>query len=227
MTADADTRTTGLDRGSHSPIREVAAQVGRLWWVPLVAGLVSVGFGIAVMTIDWTVKALVVTAGILLVIRGLALCFNPSYAADGAAEQVAAGVVGVIAGIVLIAWPGPTLLVLAIIFGAFLALSGGFHVVSCVARRRHMPQWGFGVAVGVVELLLGIWVMRRPDVTVNLVITIIGLWTVITGVVLCVQAFEIRHATHELADDARAIDLRDDERPSTTASHVPLTKPAR
>jgi uncharacterized membrane protein HdeD (DUF308 family) len=44
----------------------------------------------------------------------------------------------------------------------------------------------------VIELLLGVWAMRRPEVTLSLLITIIGLWAVLTGVIYCVLAFEIR-----------------------------------
>jgi uncharacterized membrane protein HdeD (DUF308 family) len=209
MTTTSDQQTTVIHT-EESPLRQVGDQVGAMWWVPLVAGLLSIGFGIAILEIDWTVKALVVIAGITLVVRGVTLAFNPSYAADGAGEQVFAGIVTAIAGIVLIAWPEPTLLVLAFIFGGLLAVSGGFHVVSCVARRRHMTHWLFGVAIGVVELLLGIWVMRRPDVTLSLVVTVLGLWTIITGVIYCILAFEIRSVAHEVSTAAPStIDVRD------------------
>ncbi|MGB8650785.1 MAG: DUF308 domain-containing protein [Mycobacteriales bacterium] len=215
--------TEHLKEDNQSPIRDVAAQVGHLWWVPLTAGVLSIGLGLAVLASDWTVKALVVATGIALVVRGLALAFNPSYASDAAGEQVVAGVIGVVAGVVLIAWPGPTLLVLAVFLGIWLALSGGFHVVTCIARRRHMAQWGLGVAIGTVELLLGLWVMRRPEVTLSLVITVLGLWAVITGVVYCVQAFEIRAALKDAAAAARrrpsTVDVRD-------RSGVPTSSPS-
>ena len=177
-----------------SPIREVGLQIGHLWWIPLVAGLISIGFGLAILATDWTVKALVVFTGIIIVIRSIAEAFNPSYASDSAWEQVVAGVVGVIAGVVLIAWPGPTLIVLAVTVGAILTVSGVFHVVSCLARRRTMDLWGLGAVMGGIELLLGIWVMRRPEATLTIVITVVGLWTIITGVIQCVQAFELRAA---------------------------------
>jgi len=57
--------------------------------------------------------------------------------------------------------------------------------------------------LGVVELLLGVWAMRRPEATLALLITIIGLWAVITGVIYCVLAFEIRSAGRELAKTAQ------------------------
>ncbi len=181
-----------------SPIRQLGAQVGHLWWIPLLAGLLSIGLGLAVLATDWTVHALVVVTGALLVVRGIALAFHPSYARDGAGEQVAAGAVGIVVGVILVAWPGPTLLVLAVVFGIWLALSGAFHVMTCVARRRHMEQWWLGGLIGVVELLLGVWVVRRPEVTVSLVITVIGLWMVVTGVIYCVQAFELRTALRDV-----------------------------
>jgi uncharacterized membrane protein HdeD (DUF308 family) len=202
MTQNLQLPTAPVPLEPASPIRQVGVQVGHLWWVPLVAGLLSVGLGLAVLATDWTIHALVVMTGILLVIRGIALAFHPSYAGDGAGEQVAAGALGIIVGVVLIAWPGPTLLVLAVVFGIWLALSGAFQVVTCVARRRHMPQWWLGALTGTVELLLGVWVMRRPEVTVSLVITVIGLWMVITGVIYCVQAFELRNTLH---DEAQAL----------------------
>lgn len=206
---DTELQTTVV-HPEESPIRQVGEQVGEMWWVALVAGVLSIGFGLAILATDWTVKALVVVAGIVLVVRGVTLAFNPSYAKDGAAEQVVAGVVTIIAGVVLIAWPEPTLLVLAVIFGGLLALSGAFHVVSCIARRHHMTHWGIGVSIGVVELLLGIWVMRRPEVTLTLVITVLGLWTIITGVIYCVLAFEVRGAARAVTSGTPdTVDLRD------------------
>src|ERR1019366_8221151 len=114
-----------------------------------------------------------------------------------------------IAGVVLVAWPGPSLLVLAFFVGAWLGVSGSFHIVTSVSRRRELPHWGF---LGVIELLPGIWAMRRPEATLALLITIIGLWAVVTGVIYCALAFEIRStaralakATHVTARDAAQI----------------------
>ena len=146
--------------------------------------------------------ALAVATGLVFVIRGIGLAFSPAYAGRTSGEQIAAGIAGVIAGVVLAAWPGPSLLVLAFFAGAWLTVSGGFHIVTSVSRRRALPHWGFTFSVGVIELLLGIWAMRRPGATLALLITIIGLWAVLTGVIYCALAFEIRGATQALAKAA-------------------------
>jgi uncharacterized membrane protein HdeD (DUF308 family) len=188
--------------GSHSPLREVGEQIRHLWWIPLLTGLVSIGLGLAILATDWTVHALAVITGLVFIIRGIALAFSPAYAGRTSGEQIAAGTAGVIAGVVLVAWPGPSLLVLAFFTGAWLAVSGGFHIVTSVSRRHELPHWGFTFAAGGIELLLGIWAMRRPEATLALLITIIGLWAVLTGVIYCALAFEIRNATHALAKAA-------------------------
>lgn len=42
------------------------------------------------------------------------------------------GVVAVAAGIIALVWPGPTLLVLAVVFGVQLVVSGIFRLVAAV-----------------------------------------------------------------------------------------------
>jgi len=180
--------------GSRQPplLDQMARQVSRWWWVPLVAGLLSIVLGLAILASPWTVKALVVVTGLLFVIHGVSLVLSPAYAGSSRGEQALAGAIAVIAGIVLLAWPGPSLLLLAVFAGAWLAVSGGFNVVTSIARRHTLPYWGLTTAVGVIELLLGLWAMRRPEVTLNIVVVAIGLWAVITGVLYCVLAFEVR-----------------------------------
>jgi len=181
--------------GSRQPplLDQMARQVSRWWWVPLAAGLLSIVLGLAILASPWTIKALVVVTGLLFVIHGVALVVSPAYAGDSRGEQVLAGILGIIAGIVLLAWPGPSLLLLAVFAGAWLAVSGGFNIVMSVARRHTLPYWGLTTAVGVIELVLGLWAMRRPEVTLSIVVVALGLWAVVTGVLYCVLAFEVRH----------------------------------
>ncbi len=201
-------QSTSVGEGSHSPLRELAEQIRLLWWVPLLAGLVSIGLGLAILATDWTVHALVVITGLVFIIRGIALAFSPAYAAKTSGEHVVAGIAGVIAGIVLAAWPEPSLLVLAFFVGAWLAVSGSFHIITSFRRRRELPHWAFTLSVGAIELLLGIWAMRRPEATLALLITVIGLWAVLTGVIYCVLAFEIRAAARSLAEAYRRHEAR-------------------
>jgi uncharacterized membrane protein HdeD (DUF308 family) len=190
--------------GARQPplMDQMARQVSRWWWVPLAAGLLSIVLGLAILASPWTVKALVVVTGLLFVVHGVSLVLSPAYAGDSRGEQVLAGILAVIAGIVLLAWPGPTLLLLAVFAGAWLAVSGGFNIVLSIARRHTLPYWGLTTAVGVIELVLGLWAMRRPEVTLSIVVVALGLWAVVTGVIYCVLAFEVRHVARAVTPAA-------------------------
>src|SRR6476619_220427 len=103
MTSDTEVATGETYVEREPPLKQVAEQVSRLWWVPLVAGVVSIGLGLAIMANDWTVKALVVVTGIFIIFRGVMVMLNPTHAADSRGEQVAAGLSGVVVGIILVA----------------------------------------------------------------------------------------------------------------------------
>ena len=183
-----------------TPMQQLGEQIGHLWWVALVAGVVSIGMGLAVLAVDWTVTALVVFTGILLVLHGVALVLSPHYSSTQAHEHAIAGALGIVGGVVLLVWPDATLLVLAVLVGVWLAVSGGFQIVLSFSRRRELPSWGLSLGIGVVELLLGGWAMRRPEVTLSLVLTVIALWSIITGVLYCLLAFEVRRDAKALAE---------------------------
>ena len=202
---------TQTAQGAQQPVlRQAARQVSLLWWVPLLSGLVGIVVGLLILVTDWAVKGLVVVTGLLFLIHGIALVFSPVYARQSRGEQLLAGVVEVVAGVVLLAWPEPTFLVLAEFAGIWLVIAGGFHLVTSVTRRHALPAWGLSAAVGLVELLLGLWVVRRPEVTLSLVVVVLGLWAVLTGVLECLLAFEVRRTVRGIAAvgaDAPAADL--------------------
>ena len=192
------TESAGAAETTQSLLGELgdrAAQVKERWWIPLLAGLVSAALGLAVLAAGWSAGSLGVVTGLLFIVRGAALALNPAYAASGSGEHVLAGITGAMAGLVLFAWPGLTGQVLVLFTGVWLVVSGGFQVVVSAARRRELPYWRLTLALGLIELLLGLWAMRTPAPTSVSTGAIIGIWAVMTGILYCVLAFEIRTAT--------------------------------
>ena len=169
-----------------------AAQVKERWWIPLLAGLASAALGLAILAAGWSVGSLGIVTALLFIVHGAALALNPAYAARGSGEHVLAGIIGAIAGLVLFAWPGLTGQALVLFAGVWLVVSGGFQVVASAARRRQLPCWRLTLALGVIELLLGLWAMRTPSATSVSTGAVLGIWAVMTGILLSVLAFEIR-----------------------------------
>jgi uncharacterized membrane protein HdeD (DUF308 family) len=163
------------------------------WWAPLVIGALSIAAGCAVLTESWTIQRLAYFAGIFFIVRGLTIAFNPIYRGTSVLASVLAALFGTLAGILLVVWPGPSLLVLAIFIGAWLTVSGAFNILTAVSLRRALPYWVLLLVFGAAELLLGMWAMRRPAFSLALTITVVGFWAIITGVALCLLAFELHY----------------------------------
>jgi uncharacterized membrane protein HdeD (DUF308 family) len=63
-------------------------------------------------------------------------------------------VLGLVAGLVLLAWPGRGAVSLTVVLIAFFFAEGVASVMFGLAHRRHLSSWRFMVATGVVDLVL-------------------------------------------------------------------------
>lgn len=183
-------------RGTEQPARSMR----RTWLVPLIAGIVSVVAGLVVLATPWTVGQLAVFASFIFILRGITIALDALEGRAPAWLGILAGVAGVLAGFWLLAWPGPSLLVLAVFIGAWLTVSGVFNAVGAVAARREVRHWGLVLAIGIIEILLGMWAMRRPDFSLGLAITVVGFWAIITGALYVAVAFELRSLMRDATD---------------------------
>lgn len=177
--------------------RETADQLARSWWIGVFAGLVAIIFGILILTIDWSIESLAWFIGALFVFQGLAWASGRPLDGSSRSWTIAVGLLGIAAGIALIVWPDVGLLTLAILIGASLVARGLLHVVGALANR-HVPYWWLILGLGLVEVPIGIWCLRRPGLTLALLITLTGVWSIVTGIWEIVVAFELRNLPKRL-----------------------------
>jgi uncharacterized membrane protein HdeD (DUF308 family) len=99
---------------------------------------------------------------------------------------IAFGVVTLAAGVLVLTWPGQTVLVLAWLIGVQLLISGVFRLVASFSA----PQSRALLAVaGVLAIVVGILVLRHPLQTVAVLVLLLGLYWVVSGTVEIVHAF--------------------------------------
>ena len=102
------------------------------------------------------------------------------------------GVLGIVFGILAIAFPGIALVTLAYIFAAWAIVSGvsqlieGYRVAE--ARGR---SWPFAVG-GVVSIVAGILAAFLPGVTALALVILLGAWLAVLGVTEVYTAWRIR-----------------------------------
>lgn len=100
------------------------------------------------------------------------------------------GLVSLVGGIVLIAYTGPTLTVIALLVGIELLIGGVFLVVGAFGRPAGARAWG--VLGGALAFIAGVIVLRHPSDSVLVVAMAVGLYLILAGVLRLVGAFEAR-----------------------------------
>jgi uncharacterized membrane protein HdeD (DUF308 family) len=174
-----------------------AEEVAKSWWLFLVAGITSLVFGALILAIDWTVDELAAFVGVLFIIQGAAYLITKPLDGGTRSTNVIAGLLGIGAGIALLVWPGRGLYVLAVFVGIWVITSGLLHIVGAFVNR-HAPHWWLVLILGLVEVPIGIWAMRRPGLTLAVIVTLAGVWAIVTGIWQVLIAFEVRSLPRKL-----------------------------
>ena len=97
-------------------------------------------------------------------------------------NRVAASVIGVALGVILLLWPESSLEVLSQLVGLALAIGGVIAVVLYFVNHDGLMLSTLQLIFGVILAAIGVWIFLRPAGLVALIPTIIGLIIVINGV---------------------------------------------
>jgi len=175
-----------------------AEQVARDWWLFLLAGITSLVFGALILSIDWGVDSLAAFVGALFIIQGVAWAITRPLDGGTRSTNLIAGGLGIAAGIALLVWPDRGLYTLAVFVGIWVVLSGVLHIVGAIVNR-HAPHWWLVLILGLIEVPIGIWAMRRPGLTLAVIITLTGVWAIVTGIWQILIALEVRSLPKRLS----------------------------
>lgn len=105
------------------------------------------------------------------------------------------GVLALIFGILTFLWPGITLLVLVYLFAAWALLDGIFSAVAAFEERRVYPRWWALLIEGILGIVIGVLAFLWPGVTIVVFLSLIAIWTIITGIMEVSAAIMMRRAT--------------------------------
>jgi uncharacterized membrane protein HdeD (DUF308 family) len=157
-------------------------------------GVLSVIAGVlAIAYPDITLLALaIITAVNVIFFSALSLAEVFDDDADTGTRVLAAilGVLGIIAGLVLLRRPGETLLAIVLVLGIWLVVSGIVDLVRAFSRN---DDRGLRVLAGLVDLVLGILILAWPGVSLATLAILVGIGFVIRGVISIWVGWHLRH----------------------------------
>ena len=178
--------------------REAAQQVARNWWLLLLNGALLVVAGFLIFSIDWSIRSLATFIGVLFILQGIAEALTTGIDARVRRANVVTGLLSIAAGVVVIVWPGPGLVALGIILGAWLIVAGTIAITGSFAARRIIPDWWLLLLLGLAEVALGVLALANPGATLAAIITVGGIWAVVVGVMRIVLAFQVKRLPDEV-----------------------------
>ncbi len=92
------------------------------------------------------------------------------------------GIVAILFGLAALFWPGRTLLVLVLLFGAYALIDGIFAVIAALGDRREHPNWGMLLIGGIIGIIIGIITFFWPGITALTLLYLIAFWAILIGI---------------------------------------------
>src|SRR4051812_17740099 len=172
--------------------RSAAQEIARNWWALLLNGALLIVAGFLIFSIDWTIRSLATFLGVLFIVQGVAEALTTGIDVRVRRANVVTGLLSIAAGAVVIIWPGPGLLALGIILGAWLIVMGTIAIAGAFAARSILSDWWLLLLLGIAEVALGVLALANPGATLAAIVTVGGIWAVAIGVLRIVLSFQVK-----------------------------------
>jgi len=171
--------------------------LARNWWVFLLNGICAIAFG--VMSFAWpgiTLLALVIMFGVYAVGDGLTAILASFIGEDESGRSwwqlLFIGIVGLLAGVGAVIWPGITAMALLVMIGFWAISRGILEILAAITLRKIIDnEWLLGLA-GAASVLFGIVLIARPGAGVLAMIWLISAFAVVHGVLLVSLGLKVR-----------------------------------
>jgi uncharacterized membrane protein HdeD (DUF308 family) len=175
------------------------------WGWFLAAGIAWIVFSFLVLSFNYrTVWAIALFFGIGFIMGGIMEFAVAAVAPGWKWLYVIIGIVSIIAGVIALAWPDQTFLVLSALAGWLLFFYGIIDVVFAFSTRRVESLWWTQLITGIIMILLGFWAISPDAQTVStyrgavLLVVWIGVAALFRGISDIIVGFRLRSARAEL-----------------------------
>jgi len=171
---------------AHDSFSKLAqTQVTKWRWALGLKGLASVIFG--VMVLAWpgiSVLALTIVFGIYALATG-AVEVGTAFSTKSKEERgwlVASGLLGIVVGVIVVAWPGISALALLYVIGVYALLLGTLAVAASFQLPLDGRDSALTMVSGIVSIMFGVVIFAKPGAGALAVLALIAAFALVTGV---------------------------------------------
>jgi uncharacterized membrane protein HdeD (DUF308 family) len=177
----------------------VATSLSAHWRLFLIEGIALVILGLAAVMLPLIATiAIAIVVGWICLLSGAVglLATFRMRSAPGFWWSFFSGILGVVAGIVLLRWPLSGVFSLTLVLTLFLVLEGIVSIMFALEHRRELSgRWGMMLVSGVVDLILAAMIYAGlPGTAAWAIGLLVGINMVIGGSALIAMALHARNA---------------------------------
>ncbi len=102
------------------------------------------------------------------------------------------GIIAILFGVLAFLWPGITLSILVLFFGAYVFINGTFLVINAIGSRKVKDDWVVLLIEGLLGVGVGIMTAFAPGTTGVALLLFIAAWALAAGVLQIAAALRLR-----------------------------------
>ena len=102
------------------------------------------------------------------------------------------GILAILFGIAAFIWPGLTIEMLVLLFGAYALVDGIFAVIVSIHQHGENERWWTVLLEGIAGIVLGVLTWFWPGTTATVLLAFIAAWAIVTGVFEIITAVQVR-----------------------------------
>jgi uncharacterized membrane protein HdeD (DUF308 family) len=161
------------------------------WWLVLLRGIAALLFGLLTLfNPGLTAISLVLVFGIYAIVNGGINLGLALFGGSHAHHRFMLGLQGVLTallGVLVLTWPGISMISLLVVIICFAFVSG---IVEIVVAFQGRDLW-LGLS-GLISIVFGLYALRFPGDGALAVLAVIGIYAIIVGVILIIASFQVR-----------------------------------
>jgi uncharacterized membrane protein HdeD (DUF308 family) len=186
--------TTHIDRPIVAALRhELDALRGNwFWFVVLGVSLIVLGV-IALGSVVIASLAVAFAIGVLLLVGGAGEVFGAFWCRgwSGFFLHLLSGVLSIVVGVLFLRAPGGALAALTLLIACFLMVGGIFKIIAALSYR--FAAWGWTLASGIIDLILGVLIWQEwPTSALWVIGLFVGINFVFRGIIWIALGLSLR-----------------------------------
>lgn len=168
----------------------------------LFRGLVAILFG--VLALVWpglTLAVLVYLFGFFALISGIAAVAAAlrNREMHGWGALLFEGILGILAGVVALIWPGITALAFLYLLAAWAIITGILQLIAPLAFPVSVGRGVLNALSGMLSIVFGVLIAAQPASGLLTVVWLIGIYAIVVGILHIAASFAFRSVASSLA----------------------------